>query len=466
MPSNPYLETDQKMVGDTYTSPEIWVNLRILTDEFGSRFGGTAGESQAADFLRKKMLAYGLKNVTAEPIEYLGWRRGKATLEILSPIQKTIPCISLPHSPAATLEATLIDLGDAAPDTFDTRAADIEGKIFMVTSVVSPEGSSRWIHRNEKLGRGILAGGTGFIFVNHYPGYGPATGGVGHRGRASLITGIGLAYEDGAFLSRLAARGEVKVRLTTTDVNEPMTSWNVTGDIPGKTKDVIMLGCHYDGHDISQGAEDPASGTVAVLEAARVLAKYAGELSCTVRFAFWGVEEIGLLGSNAYVKSHALDLDCIRFYFNLDSAGAVKTKGVVLNEWPELAPLFERWSKEMSHPYLVGQSVNAHSDHFPFLMAGVPTAGMESVKKDLSGRGYGHTSYDTLDKVEVTSLREAAALASRLALRVAVAEDWPAKRRDAEAVKVLFTGPQYEEEAKFRAAIGAYYEGHGQPDQP
>lgn len=460
MTPNPYLQTDQQMVGDIYTSPEIWENLRILTDEFGSRFGGTAGESQAAAFLRKKMLAYGLKNVTTEPIEYLGWRRGKATLEILAPIQKTIPCISLPHSPAATVETTLIDLGDAAPEAFDTRAAEIEGKIFMVTSVVAPGGSSRWIHRNEKLGRGILAGGAGFIFVNHYPGYGPATGGIGSRGRASLIPGIGLAYEDGMFLARLAQRGEVQIRLTTTDVCEPMTSWNVMGEIPGKSKYVVMLGSHYDGHDISQGAEDPASGTVAVLEAARVLTKYAGKLPCTVRFAFWGIEEIGLLGSNEYAKVHRDELDCLRFYFNMDSAGAVKTKGVMLNEWPELAPLFKAWSEEMAHPFLVGQSINAHSDHFPFLMAGVPTAGMESVKKDLSGRGYGHTAYDTLDKVEVSSLREAAALAARLVLRVAHAENWPAKRRTADAVKALFAGPQYEDEAKFRAAIAAHYEAH------
>ena len=461
MSTNPSLETDQKMVGDTYTSPEIWENLRILTDEFGSRFGGTAGESQAADFLRRKMIAYGLKNVTAEPIEYLGWRREKATLEILSPIQKTIPCISLPHSPARTVEATLIDLGDAAPVSFDQRAEEIRDKIVMVNSVVSPPGTHRWIHRNEKLGRVILAGGVGFIFVNHYPGYGPPTGGIGYRGRNSLIPGIGLSHEDGAFLSRVAERSEVQLRLTTTDVSEPMTSWNVLGELPGKTNDVIMLGCHYDGHDISQGAEDPASGTVGVLEAARVLAEYAGESACTVRFVFWGIEEIGLLGSNEYVKAHEHELDRIRFYFNMDSAGAVKTKGVVLNEWPELESLFKQWSGEMAHPFLVGQSINAHSDHFPFLMAGVPTAGMESVKKDLSGRGYGHTAYDTLDKVDITSLREAAALASRLTLRLANAEDWPAQRRNADAVKVLLTGPQYEEEANFRAAIAAHYDAHG-----
>ena len=39
----------------------------------------------------------------------------------------------------------------------------------------------------------------------------------------------------------------------------------------------VILGCHYDGHDISQGAVDPASGMVLVIEAARILRLYACE---------------------------------------------------------------------------------------------------------------------------------------------------------------------------------------------
>ena len=76
------------------------------------------------------------------------------------------------------------------------------------------------------------------------------------------------------------------------------------GDLPGREQpdQIVMLGSHYDGHDISQGAEDPASGAVAVLEAARLLARYAPALPCTVRFVLWGIEEIGLLGSRAYVR--------------------------------------------------------------------------------------------------------------------------------------------------------------------
>ena len=458
MTDNPFLKRDRQMVGDIYTAPALLDNLTTLCDDFGSRFGGTAGERQAADFFKAQFDSFGLANVHLEPVDYIGWRRGSVTLEITHPIQKTIPCISLPHSPPADVEALLIDLGAGAPEAFDAQAAAIAGRIVMANSEVRPKGVDRWIHRNEKYGRSLMAGAVGFIFVNHYPGYGPATGGIGHDGEA-LQPGISVSCEDGAFLSRLLKRhGEVRLRITSSDVSEPMVSWNVFGELPGRVNpaQVVLLGCHYDGHDISQGAGDPASGAVALVEAARVLAAYAPDLPYTIRFALWGVEEIGLLGSTQHVERNQAALDGIRFYLNMDAAGAVDEKGINLNEWPELAPLFEAWAEEMALHFPVGQSVNAHSDHFPFLMAGVPTGGIERVTQSSSGRGYGHTRYDTLDKVEERGLREAAALAARLALRIASLETWPVGRRAPEAVAALFEGRKYEEETAFRNAYDAF----------
>jgi Zn-dependent M28 family amino/carboxypeptidase len=457
---NPFASLDRRIVGDCYTSTEAMDNLVHLCDDFGSRFGGTDGEHRAAEFLKAKMEEYGLHNVRLEPVEYVGWTRGQATLEIISPVEKIIPCISLPHSPPATLEGTIVDVGDGAPQDFDSLAGEIKGKVVMTTSVVSPRGSKRWIHRSEKYGRSLLAGATGFIFVNHYPGYGPATGGIGHDGEA-LIPGLSISKEDGAYIRRLAKRsGQVQIRLTSTDRSRPMTSWNVIGELPGEEQpgQIVMLGSHYDGHDISQGAEDPASGVVSVLEAARLLAQYAPSLPCTMRFAFWGVEEIGLLGSRAYVAAHAAELDRVRFYLNMDSAGTRDNKrDIVLNDWPGLQPLFEAWSDEMAQDFAVAQRTSASSDHFPFFMAGVPTAGMQSADLSLAGRGYGHTRYDTVDKVDLASLREASTLAARLALRLASAEDWPVARRSKESVLQLLDTPEYEEEQALRARVDAYY---------
>jgi Zn-dependent M28 family amino/carboxypeptidase len=298
------------------------------------------------------------------------------------------------------------------------------------------------------------------LFVNHYPGLGPATGGIGHDGEG-LIPGVSVSKEEGAYLQRLMQRqGEVTLRLTSTDRSEPMTSWNVVGDWPGvgDAVPVVMLGSHYDGHDISQGAGDPASGAVSVLEAARVLARYADPLPCTVRFVLWGIEEIGLLGSRQYVKDHADELPAIRFYLNMDSAGTVaNNRDIVLNEWVELAPLFERWQEEMALDFAVAQSVHAFSDHFPFFMSGVPTGGIQSAEESREGRGYGHTRYDTVDKVELKGLREASSLAARLALRIACAEDWPVEQRDKDSVKALLDSPEYREEREHREKVNAFY---------
>lgn len=458
MTQNPFLAIDRQIVGDSYTSSEAMDNLTILCDDFGSRFGGTEGERLAAEFIKAKLEEYGLQNVHLEPVEYIGWRRGSVSLELLSPVSMEMDCIALPHSPAADLEGEIIDVGDGGPADFERLADQIAGKIVMVNSKTQPRGTQRWVHRNEKYGRAMLAGATGFIFVNHYPGYGPATGGIGD-GAAGLIPAISVSYENGTFLQRLLRRkGAVTIRIQSDDVVEPMVSWNVIGEIPGASDEpeIVMLGCHYDGHDISQGAVDPASGAVAVMEAARLLAKYGGELQNTVRFALWGVEEIGLLGSTDYVAKHIDELDNFRFYYNMDAAGGKRAKDVVLNEWPALEPLFEGWQREMALEFLVGQSFSAHSDHFPFLMEGVPTGGMQPILRDLSGRGYGHTRYDTLDKVEIRDLREAATMAARLALRVANTGNWPVSRRSPETVQEMFDKPAYQEERAIAAKIEAY----------
>jgi hypothetical protein len=98
------------------------------------------------------------------------------------------------------------------------------------------------------------------------------------------------------------------------------------------------------------------------------------------------------------------------------------------------------------------------------MIAGVPTGSIGSVRSEKSGRGYGHTRYDTLDKVELRGLREAADLAARLVLRVAAAEEWPVQRRDPEAVKQALDRPDFREEAELFARVTAFYQtvGSGQ----
>src|SRR5947208_7188468 len=98
---NLLLEVERQLVGDIYTSREVMDNLEVLCDDFGSRWGGTKEEQQAAEFLLERLRAYGLSGCRLEPFEYVGWERGPARLRITAPVEKELPCISLPMCPPA-----------------------------------------------------------------------------------------------------------------------------------------------------------------------------------------------------------------------------------------------------------------------------------------------------------------------------------------------------------------------------
>jgi Zn-dependent M28 family amino/carboxypeptidase len=158
------------------------------------------------------------------------------------------------------------------------------------------------------------------------------------------------------------------------------------------------------------------------------------------------------------VQAHANELSDLRFYLNMDSAGSQRNeRDIVLNEWPGLEALFEGWSEEMALGFKVAQSAAAFSDHFPFFMAGVATGGIQSAVQSLAGRGYGHTQYDTVDKVDSRSLREASTLAARLAMRIANEESWPVARRNEAAVAEVLDTPDNRELQAFREEVDAFY---------
>lgn len=457
--ANPFLAVEQRMLGDIHTSSEPMDNLVVLCDEFGSRAAGTPGERQAADFFVRKFSEYGLRNAHLEEYGYYGWARGEAKLEIVAPVRKAIACISLPMSPAGEVEAEIVSLRDGAPADFEAAGEALRGKIAMV-GARPPRGLNRTVHRSEKFNRSVLGGAAAFLYVSQYEAYGPETGSIAND-RPALIPGISISKESGAYLQRLAERhGTVRLRLRTTDQHGPTQSWNVIAELPGNAKsdEWVILGCHYDGHDIAQGAEDPASGAVAVLEAARVLAAHAAaELGCGIRFIEFGTEEIGLIGAYRYAAAHRDELAQIRFMLNMDAAGCAGRKGVTINRWPELDAFFATARREMKTDLPTGQKTGAFSDHFPFFLEGVPTGMMGDPDAANTGRGFGHSAYDTLDKIHLDNLRAAAGVACRLALRISRAESWPAKLRSKDVVQKLIDAEPNLEMLKLRPQIDALY---------
>ncbi len=93
----------------------------------------------------------------------------------------------------------------------------------------------------------------------------------------------------------------------------------------GRDDNVVMLGAHLDGVEEGPGINDNGTGSAAILEVAVQLAKSHSPHHNTVRFAWWGAEELGLIGSTAYVEELATqegELDRIATYLNYDMVGS------------------------------------------------------------------------------------------------------------------------------------------------
>jgi hypothetical protein len=75
------------------------------------------------------------------------------------------------------------------------------------------------------------------------------------------------------------------------------------------------------------------------------------------------------------------------------------------------------------------QGVSPYSDHWPFFLNSVPCASNSDPTATRSGRGYGHTKYDTLDKVDIKNLHLASANHTRILFRVANEGGWNPKRK-------------------------------------
>jgi hypothetical protein len=95
----------------------------------------------------------------------------------------------------------------------------------------------------------------------------------------------------------------------------PYTKVNVIGTLPGRVQEYVVICGHFDSaNQTCPGADDNASGTAAVMEAARLLRSY--RFDYTIKFIAFGGEEQGLKGSQQYMVAHPSD--SIRAVVNAD----------------------------------------------------------------------------------------------------------------------------------------------------
>ncbi len=278
---------------------------------------------------------------------------------------------------------------------------------------------------------------------------GRRTGTAGADSAAAYIArrfaALGLEAPAGGWLQRFTVSPTAPA-LQGTGLGE-LAGQNVVGLLrgrdPSRAGDFLVLGAHYDhlglggrgsldpdsAGVVHNGADDNASGVVALLEAARLLAQAPPARS--VVFVAFGGEEMGLLGSAAYVKDPVVPMDRVVAMFNFDMVGRLRDDRLVVygvETATELRALVE--SGNAAHGFqLVAQGGGyGPSDQTSFTVAGVPVLHFfTGTHEDY------HRTTDDWDRVNLAGVERIAAFAADLARTVA--------DRDARLTLVASTPP-------------------------
>jgi len=198
--------------------------------------------------------------------------------------------------------------------------------------------------------------------------------------------GVGLpvlatSFELGRRLAEAGPDQRVRVRTDAESTGRPTSNVLVelAGADPGR---VVMAGAHLDSVAAGPGINDNASGSATLLEIARRLA--GTRPAHTVRFAWWGAEELGLLGSRHYVSGlDRPERDRIALYLNLDMVGSPNFRRLVYDGDAEGAPAGSAVIERVLTDQLRGRglavgetSLRGGSDHASFAAADIPVGGL------------------------------------------------------------------------------------------
>ena len=229
---------------------------------------------------------------------------------------------------------------------------------------------------------------------------------------------LGTTYALGVTLANTPA---LRMRVFANTLREIKTTFNVLAETSsGNANNVVMVGAHLDSVCAGPGINDNGSGSAAILEVAEAMQKV--KPTNKVRFAWWGAEESGLVGSTFYVNSlSAAEQDKIALYLNFDMVGSPNYVRFVYDGSGDVGPAGPAGSaaiEDFFNGFYAARGLafeptafDGRSDYGPFIAAGVdiPAGGLftgaEGIKTAAQAAVYGGTAGQQYDPCYHAGLR-------------------------------------------------------------
>jgi len=342
----------------------------------GIRTSGTAGYDASAAYAAEVFSAAGYV-VTTQEFEF-------QTFISLSPsvLEQVAP------APAGPIENSIMAYSGSGDHTAAVSTLPVITGCNAADFAGFPAGNIALISRGIctfalKATNAYNAGAAGVIIYNNIPGVLNGTLGNG------FTLDISVTSVTQAVGQQLAATSGLVMRLKTDTFRGIATTSNVIAETPdGDPNHVIMVGAHLDSVNAGPGIQDNGSGSAAILEVARQMGKV--KPVNKVRFALWGAEESGLVGSTFYVNNLTPEeQDDIALYLNFDMIGSPNhvffiydgddSDVVGAGPGPEgsaqIEALFEGYYTALGEPFK-GTDFSGRSDYGPFIAVGIPSGGL------------------------------------------------------------------------------------------
>jgi hypothetical protein len=482
MPAVAAPSTDEdvaRIIDEGMNHSQAMTTASALMDGIGPRLTNSENHRRAQTWAMEVLRSYGLQNVHQEAFDFgLGWNLTSYSATMIAPrsILTVIPVAWSPPT-AGTLRGEVV----IAPITKEGQFAAWKGKLAGKVVLISAPGESA--EPKDSFFKRLTDADVAALDSYDIPHFDPETAKpnpnsprnfqrklsdflkaegaiamvkIAYRD-GKLVSGEGYDYQPGKVLAlptlemaqedyrrlvRLSVTGaspQMELAINASFDDKNLKASNVIAEIPGTDPKAgyVMAGGHFDSWIAGDGATDNGAGSVAVMEAARLIMKLGIKPKRTIRIALWGGEEQGLLGSRAYIEQHLVsrpidpkldgmeaygawrnafpitpkpEYKDLKAYFNMDN-GSGRFHGIFAEGNVGVTPLLSQWLapfKGMGADHVVAKKTGG-TDHVFMQAVGLP--GYQFIQDPLDyGSRVHHSSLDTLDHMRADDMRQASVI--------------------------------------------------------